>query len=200
MNSDVVVGNVFDKYGSRNPLYRRAVKGYFQRLEALLRKAPARRLLEVGCGEGFVSGWLKARINAEQVCGADLSAPMLGDARRQYPGVLFAVANAYSLPFADGSFDLVLCLEMLEHLDRPQDALREVRRVSKRLFIASVPNEPTWRMLNLARGAHWSRLGNTPGHIQHWDRRGFIELLRRDWVVREVAAPFPWTMALCSRE
>lgn len=200
MSPDVVVGNVFDKYGSRNPLYRRVMERYFRRLEELLRRTQARRLLEVGCGEGFVSGWLSRRALGKQVFGADLSAPMLGEASREHPAVRFVAANAYSLPFPDGSFDLVLCLEILEHLEQPQDALREARRVSNQLLIASVPNEPIWRLLNVARGAYWIRLGNTPGHVQHWNRRGFTDLLRRSWVVREVATPFPWTMALCSRE
>lgn len=200
MTSDVIVGNVFDKYGSRNPIYRRVVEGYFRQLEDFLGRTRARRVLEVGCGEGFVSGWLSARTSNAEVIALDLSAAMLREARRAYHAVRFVAGDGYSLPFAEGSFDLVVCLEMLEHLERPQDVLREARRVSRRFLITSVPREPIWRVLNVARGAYWPRLGNTPGHVQHWNRRGLLDLLRRQWVVQEVATPFPWMMALCRRE
>lgn len=200
MIQDVIVGNVFDKYGSRNPIYRRLVQAYFHQLEDFLTKVRPRRMLEVGCGEGFVGGWLSAKIANAQVFALDLSVGMLRDASHRHSSVRFVAGDGYSLPFVDGSFDLVLCLEMLEHLERPADALREVRRVSGGFLIASVPDEPIWRILNVVRGVYWRRLGNTPGHVQHWNRRGFLNLLAADWGVREVAAPLPWMMALCCRE
>jgi hypothetical protein len=59
-----------------------------------------------------------------------------------------------------------------------------------------VPREPLWRGLNLARGAYVQSLGNTPGHVNHWSRRGFVRLLARHGRVIEVRSPFPWTMLL----
>jgi len=60
-----------------------------------------------------------------------------------------------------------------------------------------VPREPIWRILNIARGKYIGDLGNTPGHVNHWSRRGFIDLLSRRFDVVEVRSPLPWTMALC---
>jgi hypothetical protein len=51
-------------------------------------------------------------------------------------------------------------------------------------------------MLNMARGAYWSTLGNTPGHLNHWSRGSFVKLLSRHGEVVEVRSPFPWTMLL----
>jgi hypothetical protein len=48
----------------------------------------------------------------------------------------------------------------------------------------------------MARGAYWSELGNTPGHLNHWSRRSFVSLLSRHGTVVEVRSPFPWTMLL----
>jgi SAM-dependent methyltransferase len=112
--------------------------------------------------------------------------------------VRFACASAFELPFPDGEFDLVLFLEVLEHLPAPRLALDEARRVCRGELVASVPREPIWRVLNLVRGAYWRRLGNTPGHLQHWGRRSFLRLLRERWIVRNVATPTPWLMARCS--
>ena len=51
-------------------------------------------------------------------------------------------------------------------------------------------------MLNMARGAYWSELGNTPGHLNHWSKRSFVRLLSQHGEVVEVRSPFPWTMLL----
>ena len=60
----------------------------------------------------------------------------------------------------------------------------------------SVPREPLWRGLNLARGAYLKALGNTPGHVNHWSKRSFAALLGRHGKVVETRSPFPWTMLL----
>jgi ubiquinone/menaquinone biosynthesis C-methylase UbiE len=195
--SDVVVGNVFDKYGTRNPVYRWVVGGYFEQLSKLLPPSLPARVLEVGCGEGHIAGWMRRRYAAGSLIALDLAPGMLVEARARYPGVEFGCASASELPFADGQFDLVLFLEVLEHLPDPRQALTEARRVCAGQLVASVPREPVWQVLNLLRGAYWGRMGNTPGHLQHWSRASFLQLLQESWVVRRVASPLPWTLALC---
>jgi hypothetical protein len=74
--------------------------------------------------------------------------------------------------------------------------LEEMRRVARRHLLVSVPREPLWRVLNVARGAYLRDLGNTPGHVNHWSRRGFLELLETYGELVEARAPFPWTMLL----
>jgi hypothetical protein len=68
--------------------------------------------------------------------------------------------------------------------------------VAGRHLLVSVPREPLWRALNVARGAYVRDLGNTPGHVNHWSRRSFVDLLARHGEVAAVRSPFPWTMAL----
>ena len=63
-------------------------------------------------------------------------------------------------------------------------------------LLVSVPREPLWRGLNMARGAYIKDLGNTPGHLNHWSRKAFVELLSRHGTVEEIRSPFPWTMLL----
>ena len=71
-------------------------------------------------------------------------------------------------------------------------------RVAARHILVSVPREPLWRGLNVARGAYVRDLGNTPGHVNHWSKRGFIHLVERHGEVVETCSPFPWTMVLVS--
>jgi hypothetical protein len=71
-----------------------------------------------------------------------------------------------------------------------------MQRVARRHLLVSVPREPLWRALNLARGAYVTDLGNTPGHVNHWSRRRLTRMLSRYGTVVEVRTPFPWTQAL----
>ena len=87
-------------------------------------------------------------------------------------------------------------IEVLEHVPEPEATLSEMARVARRHLLVSVPREPMWRMLNLARGAYLREMGNTPGHINHWSKVSFHSLLSRYGAVQEVRTPFPWTMLL----
>jgi len=69
-------------------------------------------------------------------------------------------------------------------------------RVASAHLLVSVPHEPLWRFLNVARGAYLPQLGNTPGHINHWSKRAFVAMLARHGEVLEARSPFPWTMLL----
>ena len=92
----------------------------------------------------------------------------------------------------------MLAIEVFEHLGDTAGALHELHRVCSGSLIASVPFEPIWRAGNMARGRYWRELGNTPGHINHWTKNGFAELVGRRFDVRAVRSPLPWTMVAAS--
>ncbi|MFN6119018.1 MAG: class I SAM-dependent methyltransferase, partial [Actinomycetes bacterium] len=103
-------------------------------------------------------------------------------------------ADATRLPFADRTFDLVMAIEVLEHVPQPDAALRELARVCSATLVASVPFEPIWRAGNMARRRYLGDWGNTPGHVNHWTRRSFARFVGTRFTVRDVASPLPWTM------
>ena len=78
----------------------------------------------------------------------------------------------------------------------PERTLAEMARCAERHLLVSVPREPLWRTLNLARGAYIRQLGNTPGHLNHWSKRSFARMLSRHGQIVELRSPFPWTMLL----
>ena len=195
----VVAGNVFDKYGSRNPLVRRIVDNFLRTMTTLAGELTGIRLLEVGSGEGHVLGVLARHLRPRQALGLDLSHEIVAQAHAASPHLSFAVASAYHLPCADRSFDLVVAAEVLEHLDDPPAALAELARVSAGHCLVSVPREPLWRVLNVARGKYVGRWGNTPGHVQHFSQRALADLLGREFEIVRWARPFPWLMALGRR-
>ncbi|GIU85045.1 MAG: hypothetical protein KatS3mg008_1820 [Acidimicrobiales bacterium] len=191
---DVPQGNTYDKYGSRNPVTRLLMRGFARALTELLEPAAPQSILDVGCGEGFMSRRL-AEI-CPDVVGLDLGSGPLVHHWIQARGerLRFVAGDAARLPFKDASFDCVTALEVLEHVERPLDTLREIARVARRYAVFSVPREPLWRILNMARGAYLRDLGNTPGHINHWSKTAFVALASSVGVVEEVRSPLPWTM------
>jgi 2-polyprenyl-3-methyl-5-hydroxy-6-metoxy-1,4-benzoquinol methylase len=195
----IVTGNTYDKYGSTNPLVRRMMAGFEGALDELLARADPRSLLDVGCGEGvLVQRWAQRLGEDGRAVGIDLEEDSIqaGWARHTAPNLEYRVMGAEDLPFARDEFDLATAIEVLEHVPDPERTLGEMARCAERHLLVSVPREPLWRMLNVARGAYWRELGNTPGHLNHWSKRGFVELLSRYGEVTGVRSPFPWTMLL----
>jgi SAM-dependent methyltransferase len=193
-----VTGNTYDKYGSTNPVVRRLMAGFEGTLEALFTQAAPRTVLDVGCGEGVLTHQWAQKPGIERIVGIDLDDPALHEAwkGRQAPNLEYRVMKAENLPFADGEFEMASAIEVLEHVPDPEHTLSEMARAASRWLLVSVPREPLWRGLNMARGAYLKDLGNTPGHLNHWSKRGFVQLLGRYGDVVEARSPFPWSMLL----
>jgi SAM-dependent methyltransferase len=194
-----VTGNTFDKYGSTNPVVRRLMAGFEGTLDELFHQADPQSLLDVGCGEGVLTHqWAQQLGESRRVVGIDLDDPALHAewAKRTAPNLEYRVMKAENLPFADSEFDAATAIEVLEHVPDPEHTVAEMARVAQRWLLVSVPREPLWRGLNMARGAYWKDLGNTPGHVNHWSKRSFVSLLSRHGDVVQARSPFPWTMLL----
>jgi SAM-dependent methyltransferase len=194
----ILTGNSFDKYGSQNRLIRRLMRDFQDTLDELIGQANPGSVLDVGCGEGVVTERWAERLEHSRVVGLDLDDPGLRAhwVGRRRPNLEFVAGPADGLPFAPREFDLVAAVESLEHVAEPRRVLDEMARVARGHLLVSVPREPIWRALNLARGAYPGALGNTPGHVNHWSRRAFVDLVTDYGALVAVRSPLPWTMAL----
>jgi 2-polyprenyl-3-methyl-5-hydroxy-6-metoxy-1,4-benzoquinol methylase len=197
-STSVITGNTFDKYGSSNPVVRRLMSGFQRNLDELLARAAPDSILDVGCGEGTLTSIWARHLPEARIVGLDLAdAKLEREWRlRARPNLQFVVGAAEALPFGHDEFDVVAAIETLEHVAQPDRVLAQMARVASGHMLISVPREPLWRTLNVARGAYLRTLGDTPGHRHHWSRRDLERLLGAHGEVIEVRTPFPWVMAL----
>ncbi|MFL5816193.1 MAG: class I SAM-dependent methyltransferase [Conexibacter sp.] len=195
---DVPTGNTYDKYGSTNPVVRRLMHGFERTLAELFVQAAPESVLDVGCGEGVLTHQWAQQLGERRIVGIDLDDEKLKAEwrTRQRPNLEYRTMLAENMPFAENEFDVACAIEVLEHVPDPAHTVAEMARVARRHLLVSVPREPLWRMLNMARGAYLSDLGNTPGHVNHWSKRSFVRLLSQHGEVVEQRSPFPWTMLL----
>jgi ubiquinone/menaquinone biosynthesis C-methylase UbiE len=194
----VVIGNHTRKYTARNPAIRLLTERWVANLDRTFGQVsrdrsgpPPESALEVGCGEGVIADKLRRRF--QEVVALDLPDAGLRAWWQRYPGPRYLHADAHHLPFEDDQFDLVVAVEVLEHLHDPVKGLREMTRVSRRHVVFSVPREPIFRGCNLVAGRYVRDLGNTPGHLNHWSKHGFAKFVATAADVREITSPFPWT-------
>lgn len=156
----------------------------------MLRTAPD-TILDAGCGEGVVTGWIADALPSAAITAVDADPAAVAECARRSGDVDVGIADVYDLPFANASFELVVATEVLEHIDSPRVAVRELARVSAGALLLTVPREPFFRLGNLARGRYVRRLGSTPGHVNTWGRRSFLRQLDG-----EASATLRWRGAL----
>ncbi|HDM8230946.1 TPA: methyltransferase domain-containing protein [Vibrio campbellii] len=198
----IPVGNYYDKYNTQNPIARKLMQAFDRNLTELVKSAAPQSIHEVGCGEGvWVLKWQQQGIDAK---GSDFSHQVIQLAKENALSShlkenLFEQKSVYDVEAAHDSAEMIVCCEVLEHLEHPEQALIALQQLNASHYIFSVPREPLWRVLNMARGKYLQDGGNTPGHIQHWSKRTFKALLSQHFEILEVRSPIPWTIVLCQR-
>lgn len=204
IDDGIVAGNVYDKYGTRNPIARRLMQGFLGSVRELVAQSGAREAHEVGCGEGCLGVEL-AKLGL-RVRGSDFSPKIIEVARATVTegapagaSIDLRVASIYDLEPPEDTAELIVCCEVLEHLEHPRRALSVLAPLAQPYGLFSAPREPLWRLLNLLRGRYLRDLGNTPGHLQWWSTRSFVRMLREHFDVVAVRTPLPWSMVLCRR-
>lgn len=197
MSPVVPTGNVYGKYDATHPVERRLVRKFLGSLETVFPHQAPRVVIEVGIGEGEVAQLVQGRFPMARVMGVDLPDAALGRQWRTR-GLAGLFGDAAHLPIADRSADLVLAVELLEHVPDPEGVLSEILRIASGTVVLSVPREPIWRLGNMARRRYLRALGNTPGHLQHWSKRSFVRFVEARADVQVVLTPFPWTLVVAT--
>ncbi len=194
----------YRKHTSNNSVQKWLLGNFEKTLAREVKKLNVDSILDAGCGEGFTLEFLRNQKIGKTYEGIDFFKTAIEIGRKIHPKVNLKEASIYALPYKERAFDIVLCTEVLEHLEKPQDALKELFRVSKKYVLLSVPNEPVFMGANFLRGKNWSRLGNDIEHINHWTMFGFPEFVLKNAGAQihviKTRYPFPWTMLVLEKK
>ncbi len=191
-------GNFFNKYESKNPFVMYMVKKFFEDITAILLpvKTEIQSAFEIGCGEGYVANHIYHM--GIPITGADLSSRIIEIANKKYPDIRFSVLSIYDLKVLQGRYDLVIANEVFEHLSNPDSAIEEVKKITNKYILISVPNEPYFRIANICRLKYLKKAGNTPGHINHWSKNQLKKfLVSKGLKIKSIKCSTLWTLALC---
>ncbi|MGH7246123.1 MAG: methyltransferase domain-containing protein [Candidatus Levyibacteriota bacterium] len=189
----------YKKHTNKNPIQKFLLYLFYQAVLEMLQKIKVGSILDVGSGEGFTLAKLKKEHIGSTYEGIEYKDAAIALGKKHYPDIQIRKGSIYKLPYKTNAFDTVLCTEVLEHLDDPQMAIKELVRVTKKYALLSVPNEPFFMLAQLARGKNWSRWGNDIEHINHWTFFGFQKFVGTYFVIRAVKVPFFWTILLCEK-
>lgn len=191
----------FAKHTSKNPIQKALIRNFYSKFFSLIKPIKPESILDVGCGEGFSLVQLKQKGVGKKLEGVEYSKTAIALGKKVDPKLIIKFGTVYDLPYKNNSFDLILCTEVLEHLDDPGKALSEILRVSKRHILFSVPNEPFFMLSNLLRGKNLKRFGNDEGHINHFTIYSLQKLLKRNgYKIKKLKLPFPWIMILAEKK
>lgn len=198
------ISSNYSKYLTKNPIKRRMLNNFLQKIATTISEKEFARLADIGCGEGLVINYLATNslINPIIATGVDLSAEALRQAKKRNPSSKFIRANAMDLPLEDCSYELVISLEMMEHIQPPDNALKELLRVTKDRLIISVPDEPLFSYLRMLSGQDVAKLGKHPEHVNFWNRQTLADFLRKraKGFTVKVDTSTPWLIATLVRK
>lgn len=152
----------------------------------LLLQYAGKRILDIGCGIGHhlsILGTRNLRV------GLDISLGALKRAQALSDGVFFSQANAYYLPFRSHSWDTILLIDVIEHLEYPSKLLREMARLLQvnGLLILQTPNYPIKRLydvVNYLKPHGWRKsIRDDPTHVSKLSWWRLESLIAQDFVI-----------------
>src|SRR3989338_3715246 len=199
----------YRKHTSGNPLQKFLIGNFYKELISSIKDLRIESALDVGCGEGFTLNKLSENKIGKRLEGVDFQKNTVEIGKKLHPELALKQGNIYKLEYKNNSFDLVMATEVLEHLEDPEMALKELVRVSKKYLLLSVPNEPFFMIANFLRGKNLSRWGNDIEHINHWTSKSFQKFSTLNspfglaqggqLSILKVRHPFPWTLLLLEK-
>lgn len=194
--NEIITGNYYDKYGTKNIIEKYLVGQYKKTLINLINSISVNSIYEVGSGEGEIINIISNIREFKFFLGSDVDKNLLTQNSPKHSTKHWILNKAENLPIKDNSIDLVIACEVLEHINSPEDFLKECKRLNAKYYLFSIPNEPLWRILNIFRFKYLKDFGNTPGHKNHWSKSKIRKLVSQYLDIKEIFLTQPWIFIL----
>jgi len=141
----------------------------------------SQKILDVGCASGWFISEITKKFQKSRCYGVDLYREAIQQATKLYPNIHFKVADAHKLPFKEKTFDLIICTEVLEHVDDPETVFLEIKRVLKKggraiveLDSGSLLFSASWYLWRKFVGKVWN-----DSHLHSFNVKKLEQLSRR---------------------
>ena len=188
-----------EKHTTQNPVSQFFLNNFKQLVLEQTKQLNPESILDVGAGEGFMLEMFRKNNVAKKIEGIEYMDEAIKLGNKINPKVKIKKGDIYKLPYKAGTFDLIICTEVLEHLENPKKALTELIRVAKKYIILSVPNEPLFTIQRIIRGKNVMKLGAHPEHIQHWSSGSFEKFIGKQIKIIDSKTPLPWIMVTAKK-
>lgn len=192
------------KHTTKNPVRRYFIENFLSSLSNEVLDLKPTKVLDIGCGEGFVIKNLKKTMPEIRFAGIDISSEAIQEAKDEIPEGQFYNLDISNPVMQNGlleeNFDIVMSLEVLEHIPEYEKALENIKKIDSEYFIFSVPNEPFFRLGNIMALKNIKLLGNDPEHVNNWTFSSFKKLMKKHFEVISCSYPFPWQMLICKKK
>ncbi len=158
--------------GVKNNFLQRTWHGEkIQNAKKMIEQLDFSNCLDVGCASGYMISMLAKDFPDKKFYGIDAYDRAIAFAKKKYRNISFKVASAESLPFKNNFFDLVICYETIEHANKPEMLLMEIKRVLRRNGILILAMDSgnflfriVWNIWEKTKGRVWSGAHLHPFH------------------------------------
>lgn len=185
------------KYLTKNPLKKKVIERFLTKIVTIVRQMNPQTILDIGCGNGVPLFYLNRYVPHNQIVGLDTSRKELEIAKGINKEADFVVADINTLPFREEIFDLVLCLEVLEHLKDTTKALSSLHKVGRKTVVISVPDSSFFNIMSLFSLRNIRNLGEDKIHLHNFNKTRLTKLLKEEFQHFEITKTLPWLIAVC---
>lgn len=189
-------GNI-EKYKTKNPLKFFIIKKFIENILTEVENKNPGKILDIGGGEGILAELIEKKLN-KKVNILDIDKEDIFFAKKYFNKTVI-YGNLYNLPFLSNSYDMVICLEVLEHIENLEKSLEEIKRISSKNIILSVPNSFLFRIGNIVSFKNLRRLGESPDHKNYFNIKKINSLISQYFTVEKIICSSVWIIIICKK-
>ena len=185
------------KYTNKNFLHKLFLNRFLDTIFYEINKLDSKTILDFGCGEGYFLKAMKDRgLSEKKILGVDNREDAIERAITLIPEYDFKQIDLFQINPDEFQFDLVMAIEVIEHLYEPENFVKHLTLLSSKYVLFTVPFEPWFRIINLLWGRDVLHLGNHPEHVNHWSPKSFQKFLTPYIKIESLFVKFPWIVSV----